>query len=421
MKRSWIAGLLTLALALGIAVSSAQAAVTIQFTFWGSADYQAAMNTLIAQFEKENPGINVEPIVIPSKYYDKLMTMIAGGTAPDVAMLAFDRVPEYVDAGAIQPIDPFVQASGYPIKDLFPVVVRAFTRGGKLYGLPRSFSPFVLFYNSDLAAARGVVPSDNWKWGDLLAAAKKLTPRPGFAPWGFAANFEADGTLYPEWFFPWIWQNQGEVVDVANRRSALLSQPTREAMDFYIGMIQDSKVAPNSVQAQTYGGSDSLFLSRNGAMIVEAYNMALSARTQENFRFDVARLPYQKERATVAFPIGYVMPAQAKHPNEAFKLMQFLGGPQAQKIVPQLGLGMPGLRSIAESDLFLQPGKMPAHSRVFLQDAEIAQPLPSDLPKFQEWYKAWTQEMAGALAGTESLEKALARADAAINRILSTK
>ncbi|HHV55274.1 MAG TPA: sugar ABC transporter substrate-binding protein [Firmicutes bacterium] len=400
---------------------NAQAVTTIKFTYWGSPEYDAAIRSLIKTFEEENPDIKVEPILIPSKYYDKLQTMIAGGDAPDVAMLAFDRVPQFVSAGALQPIDQYVAKTGYPLKDLFPAVLNTFTYEGKLYGLPRSFSPFVLFYNVDLFKQAGIARSDNWKWADFREAAIKLTPMPGRPPFGFAAHYEADGRLFPEWFFPFIWQNGGDVIDPKTLRSRLLEPATKEAIAFYVNLIHKDKVAPTSVQGQTYGGSPAMFLNRRAAMIIDAYNMVLSARTQEELKFDVMRLPYQKERATVVFPIGYVIPKLARHPEEAFTFLAFLGGPKGQSIVPQLGLGMPGLRSIAESDLFLQPGKQPEHSRVFLLETEVARPLPATLPKFQEWYAAWRQQLEPVLAGTESLDTALVRADQEINRILASK
>jgi multiple sugar transport system substrate-binding protein len=414
-----LAGVLVLAMLL--AATATEAATTVKFSYWGSPEYNQAMQSLIKTFEAQNPDIKVETIHIPSKYYDKLLTMIAGGDAPDVSMLAFDRIPQFVEAGALQPIDSYVAKFRYPVNDLFPAVVNGFTFEGKLYGLPRSFSPFVLFYNEDMFKQAGLARSDDWKWADFRAAALKLTPYPGRPTFGFASHYETDGRLFPEWLFPFIWQNGGEVVDPKTLRSRVLEDATRDAIAFYVDLIQKDKVAPTSVQGQTYGGSPAMFLNRRAAMIIDAYNMTLSARTQQGLNFDVMRLPYQKERATVVFPIGYVVPKAAKNADAGFRLLAFLGGPEGQKIVPQLGLGMPGLRSIAESDLFLQPGQQPEHSRVFLLETEIARPLPAHTPKFQEWYEAWRQQMEPVMAGTEALDTALVRVDREINRILSNK
>ncbi|MBE3599155.1 MAG: sugar ABC transporter substrate-binding protein [Limnochordaceae bacterium] len=380
-----------------------------------------AFRKLVDNFERSHPGIKVELVRIPSKYYDKLMTMIAGRTAPDVAMLAFDKVPQFVEAGALQPIDEFVAKSGYPKHDLFPVVVEGFSYKGKLYGLPRSFSPFVMFYNKKIFRERGLVASSDWTWSEFLEVAKKATTfKPG-GPWGFAGNTEEDGVFYPEWLFPFIWQNGGDVVDGKRLVSRLMEPEAKEAMAFYVDLFQKHKVAPTSVQAQTYGGSDALFLSGRAAMIMESYVLVGSARSQAALEFDVVELPHQRQRASVAFPIGYVIPAATQHPQEAWEFLAYLGGPEGQKIVPELGLGVPGLMSVGQTDLFLQPGKQPEHAAVFLEQSKTAKLLPARVPKFSQWYEAWRQELSTVMSGAESLESALPRMDAAINKVLQER
>lgn len=417
--RNVVALAVVLALAVAIGAAGAMAAaerVQITFTYWGTPEMEQAFQKLIAEFEQEYPNISVNPIRVPSKYYDKLTTMIAGGTAPDVAMLAFDRVPQFVDAGALQPIDAFVAKYGYPTQDLFPVVVEAFTYGGKLYGLPRSFSPFVMYYNEAIFREKGIQASNDWTWAQFLDAAMKTTTfRPG-GPWGFAANFQPDGVFYPEWLFPFIWQNGGDVIDPKTLTSRLSEPATKDAMAFYVDLIAKHKVAPNGVQAETYGGSDALFLAGRAAMIQESYVLISSARSQAKLEFDVMELPHQKTKASVAFPIGYVMPAAAPHPEEAWKFLAYLGGPEGQKLTPELGLGVPGLMSIGLTDLFLQPGKQPEHAAVFLEQSKTARLLPNRVPRFQQWYDAWRQEIATVMTGAESLEQALPRIDAAVTK-----
>ncbi|MEW6049369.1 MAG: sugar ABC transporter substrate-binding protein, partial [Bacillota bacterium] len=393
------------------APAASQAPVTITFTYWGNPEMDAAFLKLVEEFEKSHPAIKVNPVRIPSKYYDKLMTMIAGGTAPDVAMLAFSEVPRFVEAGALAPIDGFVAESGYPKHDLFPVVIEGFSYNGKLYGLPRSFSPFVLYYNKKMFQERGLTASSDWTWAEFLEVAKKATTfRPG-GPWGFAGNIEEDGVFYPEWLFPFVWQNGGEVVDPVRLVSRVMAPETKEAIAFYVDLFQKHKVAPTSVQAQTYGGSDAMFLSGRAAMIMESYVLVASARSQANLEFDVVRLPHQKQRASVAFPIGYVIPAASKHPQEAWQFLAYLGGPEGQKIIPQLGIGVPGLMSMAYSDLFLQPGQQPQNAVALLEQSKTARLLPATVPKFGQWYTAMRQELATVMSGEEPLESVLPRMD----------
>jgi len=396
---------------------------TITFTFWGNPQMADAFQKLADLFEKENPDIKVNRVLIPSKYYDKLLTMIAGGTAPDVAMLAFDKVPAFVEKGVLQPIDSYIDKLNYPKTDLFKVVVDSFSYKGKLYGVPRSFSPFVLFYNKDLFKNAGLkYPDKSWTWSEFLVAAKKTTKVMGgkTVQWGFAGNYEEDGTLWPEWLFPFIWQNKGDIVS-ADGESLLTSPKTVEAIRFYVDLIHKHKVAPTPAQAQTFGGSDALFYSGKAAMIMESYVIVASARTQKGLNFDMAPLPHRRARSTVAFPIGYVMPKAAKNPDAAARFMTFIAGPEGQKLIAELGIGLPGLKSIAKTDAFLQPGKPPEHSYLVIEEAEYAKPLPAATPNFSQWYEAFTQGLAPVIAGNKTLDDVLPQLNNKIEEILKQK
>jgi len=415
-----ISGLLVLLLSLSLSIAFSAEKQTITFTFWGNPQMADAFQKLAAMFEKENPNIKVDTIHIPSKYYDKLLTMIAGGTAPDLAMLAFDKLPEFVEKGTLLPIDSYVEKLNYPKADLFKVVIDSFSYKGKLYGLPRSFSPFVLFYNKDLFKTAGLKhPDKSWTWSEFLTAARKTTKTAGgkTVQWGFAGNYEEKGTFYPEWLFPFVWQNKGDIV-TADGKSLLTSPNTVEAIKFYIDLIHKYKAAPTPAQAQTFGGSDALFYSGKAAMIMESYVLVASARTQKGLNFDVAPLPHRKARATVAFPIGYVIPKGAKNPDIAAEFMTFISGPEGQKVIAELGVGLPGLMSIAKTDAFLQPGQPPEHSYVVIEEAGYAKPLPADTPNYTQWYDALTQGLAPVLTGSKTLDEVLPQLNSKIEEIL---
>lgn len=396
---------------------------TITFTFWGTPQMVEAFQKLVISFEKENPDIKVNNIHIPSKYYDKLLTMIAGGTSPDIAMLAFDKVPMFVEKGVLQPIDSYVEKFNYPKSDLFKVVLEGFSYKGNLYGLPRSFSPFVLFYNKTLFKNAGLkYPEKTWTWSEFLTAARKTTKTSGgkVVQWGYAGNYEPQGTLWPEWLFPFVWQNKGEIVDV--KGNCLLTSPnTVEAIKFYVDLIHKYHVMPTPAQAQTFEGSDALFFSGKAAMIMESYVIVTAARTQKGLDFDVAPLPYRKARATLAFPIGYVLPKAAKFPEAAAKFMTFVGGPEGQRLMAEMGVGVPGLKSIAKTDAFLQPGKPPEHSYLVVEEAEYARLLPSATPNYAQWYDALTQGLAPVFAGNKTLDEVLPQLNEKITSILKQR
>ncbi|MFD4242083.1 extracellular solute-binding protein [Streptomyces sp. NPDC058525] len=137
-------------------------------TYWKS---------LAEDFEKTNPGINVEVSVYSWSEVDaKVAEMVKAGKAPDIAQIG--AYADYAEAGKL-----------YTADELLSVKTEADFLGpladaGKVkriqYGLPFVASTRLLFYNEKLLGDAGVIPKDaknGWQpksWTELEAAAKKL-------------------------------------------------------------------------------------------------------------------------------------------------------------------------------------------------------------------------------------------------------
>ena len=72
-------------------------------------DPETALNPLIEKFEKENPGIEIEPERISWDVYNqKLLTAVAGGYPPDVAQVKLWWQPQLVEMGALLSLDDYI-------------------------------------------------------------------------------------------------------------------------------------------------------------------------------------------------------------------------------------------------------------------------------------------------------------------------
>ena len=98
----------------------------------------AALDALKNAFEAQNPDIEIEFVQIPSsEYYTKVLTMIAGGTPPDVAMLGMDKLGTWVPRGALQDLRPYMEKYNVTLDAFFPAVVEAIEIDGGIYAFPR--------------------------------------------------------------------------------------------------------------------------------------------------------------------------------------------------------------------------------------------------------------------------------------------
>jgi len=174
-------------LAIGVLALGLSAFAQKQIEFWTyylSPNFDNYINSVIADFEKANPGIKV-------KYVDKQDTMerdltaaIALGKSPDVVNLWQDSTFAGAQNGILTPITEVVPRS---VLDqlYYPNVLNIFTVNAQVYGLPWYgwVDQGVMMYNPELFAKAGVDVKKIKNIDDLLAANKTIKEKTGAYGW----------------------------------------------------------------------------------------------------------------------------------------------------------------------------------------------------------------------------------------------
>jgi|GEM_PF-2661563 len=87
--------------------------ITLTIAFPGQDVDEQAFDEVIAEFYKDNPGINVNPIAIPNTgwadYVAKIKSMVAGGNPPDVIRIAVQGIAELVANNLAIPYDDYIK------------------------------------------------------------------------------------------------------------------------------------------------------------------------------------------------------------------------------------------------------------------------------------------------------------------------
>lgn len=345
--------------------------------YWGGPEEMSIMRKMVSAFEAENPNIKVE-LIHGANYMDKLRVMIGGGVPPDLFYLGDDNFPAFADGGALQSMEQFRRTDTlFNEKDYYELPLKAFVYN-ELYGLPISWTPLVLYYNKNIFDSCGVkYPDSSWTWQDFLSAAKRTTK-------DLNGDGELDqfGYLVSTWWtftFNWIWQNGGRILSEDKTKCVMNSPETIGALQFLQDLVWKYKVAPTAAQI---AGRD-LFTTGKIAMVIAGRWMVPRYRTITEFKWGIAPLPKGKVRATPIFTTAYVMSKNCKHPEAAWKLAKFLSGPKGSKFIAELGLGVPSVKSVANSQAFLDSTREPKNSKLYLEAAKYARLEPSN-PHWQE-------------------------------------
>jgi multiple sugar transport system substrate-binding protein len=151
----------------------------LTFMYWGTPEEKETVLNYIKKFTNENPDVQIEAILVDSlSFGQKLKTMIAGGTPPDVFYLDIEDFAGLAARGELLQLDDYLNRDKNEVKpeDFFEAPFNEFRYKGRLYGIAKDFTTLVLYYNMNLFDKYNVAyPNDNWTWNDFLNAAKKLT------------------------------------------------------------------------------------------------------------------------------------------------------------------------------------------------------------------------------------------------------
>ncbi|MDI7247483.1 MAG: sugar ABC transporter substrate-binding protein [Bacillota bacterium] len=366
--------------------------IPLTLTFWGEGKDLPVYENLVAPFVKAHPDIDLKVVNIPSlggtqSYVTKVLTMIAGGTPPDVLQIDAPDFVAMAGRNAFYNLDTFLTKEPEVKADIYPQLLSAFQADGHQYALPKDFTTVVVYYNEDMFRDAGLkMPNEyaregQWTWDTLLKVAKALTKdvdgdgkvdQFGVAPetWGGFWNF-------------WVWQAGGREFNDAITESTINSPQAREGLQFLSDLWNKYHVAPTPAQ-KTSMQAYQMFQNGKVGMVMYGRWMVATYRQVKSFRWDIAPLPAGKEKATPIFSSGWAIARNAKHPDKAWELLRYLCGAEGQRAIAELGVGVPVSKTIAESDMFIQPGMPPKHASVFMESLEFGRFLPF----FEQYGKA---------------------------------
>ena len=125
---------------------------------------------------------DVEMIITPLADYDqKMATMIAGNSAPDVYWVAEYAVPQYYEQGLMLDLSEFMNDKEWDWADFIKGQQNHYLYGGKLMGVPFSGQQLVMFYNKTMFQKAGLktptelLEAKQWTVDAMLDAAVKLS------------------------------------------------------------------------------------------------------------------------------------------------------------------------------------------------------------------------------------------------------
>ena len=337
----------------------------LHFTYWGSSMEKAAIEQMVAAFEKANPDIDVEPIQIPyEEYLARITAMIQNGEPPDVGYMSSLQTPLWAQEGKILDLTDIIQ--GDPLLSTTLLATHYYYAPGRIAGLNTAVETTLLFYNKDLFDSAGIPyppadPGKAWTWDEFVSAARALNrdvngkhpDEAGFDPAKISTYGAAFDKTYEGWtIYPFIFSNGGEVSNGDGTRLMLDSPEAAEAMQKLADLMWIDHVTPTPVQDQNLPDYITMLQTGNLAMHISGQWSLLDYAAVKDLKFGVAVLPKFKKPVTVVLGSPTVIFSTVKNRDAAIRFYKFHNNPEVVDLFAR-GLWMP-LQKVYYTD----PAKM---------------------------------------------------------------
>jgi multiple sugar transport system substrate-binding protein len=384
------------------ALAAAEAVEIRYFTFSAAPDHLKDLDQMIAAFQAANPGITVKVETTPfDQYFTKLQTLVAGGTAPDVFELNYENFVSYASKDVLADLTALAAAEPGFTERFYPRAYEAFSRDGKQYGLPQSFSNVVLFYNKDLFDAKGVsYPTADWTWKEELEAAQKLTD-PTAGVWGEYSPVQF-------WEFYKTAAQSGCSVLSPDGAEVTINQPgCVESLSWMVNKINQYKVAPTD--ADMAGVSDGDLFKQGKIAMLRTGIWMFSSFKDAPFSWDIALEPGNTQKAHHFFANAVAVSASSTKQEAAWKWAQFFtSSPEAANIRVAASWELPALNDQTLFDSWLAQTPPASRTVVFeALDTLVTPPVIEQQAQMQDLVnKLLEQAKLGTLTPQAALDQA---------------
>jgi multiple sugar transport system substrate-binding protein len=265
-------------------------------------------------FEAANPDIAVQVEDVSwDNLQQRLTTDIAGGTAPDIAIVATRWILDYAQQGIAEPLDAYMTPA---FKDQFIAALLAPSNvGGKIWGLPVMASTRALYYNKDLfdRAGLGAAPAT---WDALKSDAEQVKLKDGGA-YGFAIQGkEIETDTY--WYYP-FWSFGGELI--AQGKSGIDSPAGVKAAGLYQNLISQGLTQPSPTGSNREDIENLFKQGRVSMLITGPWLRTQLASEAPKLSYGIAPVPTGTTAATWGGTDSIIMFKSSKVKPEAWKFL----------------------------------------------------------------------------------------------------
>jgi sorbitol/mannitol transport system substrate-binding protein len=384
------------------------------------------MQKLTDDFTKVNPDIALNWVTLEENVLrQKVTTDIATKSGQyDILTIGTYEVPIWAKKGWLVPLDDL--GADYDIDDLLPAIRSGLSLDGKLYAAPFYGESSMIMYRKDLFDKAGLKMPESPTWDFVADAARKITVNSsgtygiclrGKAGWGENMAFlSATANSFGARWFDEKWRPQ-------------FDQPEwKNALSFYVKLMRDA--GPPGASSNGFNENLALFNAGNCGMWIDATVAASfvtnpkDSKVADKVGFALAPNTGLGKNANWLWAWSLAVPAGSQKVAAAKKFIAWATSKHYLELVASRDGWAnvpPGTRkSLYENPEYLKAAPFGKLTLESINSADPAHPTVKPvpyvgiqfvaIPEFQAMGTAVGQQFSGALAGSSSVDDALAAA-----------
>lgn len=337
MKRLWTlvwATSLVLSAVLLLAGPALAATELELWTFIDPAGNNVRSKTLdhvLRTFEQRNPGITVKSNIIQ---WDQLSASLLRGAqarrVPDVSMMFSPFMPIQVEAKTLTPVSTFIPGGTATALRDYVIFPEAKDNAGTIFGIPFEMRVGGMIYNTAMLKQAGVQPPQSLQ--ELARINKELTQR-GQLGWVLSFSVK-DPSLLAEWVFPTL-AGMGVRIVRSDGKAAFDTPASERLVQWVYDLVTVERTLPLDVAMMGSEEIQQLVVSGRAAMQPKATHRLNFMREQSGLGKTLQMtnlVSFDASKPAPAQTAGWnlVIPRNAPHPQEAWKLVQHWTSPEMQ-------------------------------------------------------------------------------------------
>lgn len=406
----------------GSASADAGKPVKLTFSIWGNDTHKKMYEDMIAEYKKTKPNVDVEIMTIPAAdYQQKISVMLASKTAPDIMWMLERSIPQFLNSGQVEDLSQLKDDPAFEFADFIPSTLELVTRDGKLYGVPFSTPPNMIYYNKKLFEEKGLkTPSElykegNWTYDEMVKAAKAISD-PGKGIYGMDLILPSSSWTesWMESLITVMWAYGADYFSPDGKKFALNTPQGEQALQFFSDTMFKDGIHPKP-------GDQTGFESGKIGMQQNLLSYIGKAKAITDFEWDIAPMPKGPggSQGTTMGYAAYMITKDSAHKAEALDFLKFLAGKPNMAITSQFFV--PGRKSVLESDEFLKQGPSPESVKTAILDQMASAKVRPGFANYQLINDKMKEDFDMIYTRSDTIPNILKKMESDLNPILASQ